>query len=325
VSRPALPGRVPRPALLGGGLAAAGLAAAPWLLDSYLISLASRVLVLGLLAMSVNLLTGVAGVPTLGQAAYFGVGGYAGALVARGWTQVGVVQLAVAAAVAAAVAVVTGVVVVRARGVAFLMLTLAVGELTYSAALEWDQVTGGSDGRAAPPVVPVWGMSEVTLDGYLYLWVLAVFLALFAVLAAVVRAPFGLALKGVRDNEARLRADGYPVTRYLLGAYALAGGLAGAAGALWVSVQRFMSPSDLGFQVSAMALIAVVLGGLGSMWGAVAGTAVVVLARDYLGGQLTGPLAGRGPLLLGLVFVLAVYAIPRGLAGLRRPSAAGRT
>lgn len=304
--------------ILGIAAIVAALVAAPWLLSSYVISLATGVLVLGLLAMSVNLLTGVTGLPTLGQAAYFGVGAYAAALTARSWTQVGVVHLLVAALVGAAVAALTGLVVVRTRGVVFLMLTLAVGELTYSAALQWDRVTGGSDGRGTPAVVPVWGMPEVRLDGYVYLWVLAVFLVLFALVAAVLRSPFGLALKGVRDNEARLRADGYPVNRHLLVAYAFAGGIAGAAGALWIAAERFVSPSDLGFHVSAMALIAVVLGGLGSMWGAVAGTALVVLARDFIGGQFGGDLTGRGPLLLGVVFVLAVYLLPRGLAGLRR-------
>ena len=119
-------------------------------------------------------------------------------------------------------------------------------------------------------------------------------------------------MRGVRDNEARLRAVGYPVERYLLGAYTIAGALAGTAGALWVSTQRYVSPSDLGFTVSALALIAVVLGGLGSMWGAVAGTALVVFTRDLVGSHLSG----RGLLLLGAVFVLAVYLLPRGLAGL---------
>lgn len=303
---------------IGVAAVIAALAAAPWVLNSYVISLATGVLVLGLLAMSVNLLTGVTGLPTLGQAAYFGVGAYGAALVSRAWTNVGVAQVLISAALGAAVAAVTGVVVVRTRGVIFLMLTLAIGELTYSAAIEWHAVTGGSDGRRAAPVVPIWGMSEVRLDGYVYLWVLAVFLVLFAGVAALVRSPFGLALRGIRDNEARLRAEGYPVNRYLLAAYTLAGALAGAAGALWMSSERFVSPSEIGFEVSAMALIAVVLGGLGSMWGAVAGTALVVFARDFIGGKLTGDLAGRGSLLLGVVFVLAVYLMPRGFAGLRR-------
>jgi branched-chain amino acid transport system permease protein len=305
------------------------LIALPWLVDSYLISLASRVLVLGLVAMSINLLTGITGLPTLGQAAYFGVGAYGAALLARSVTPVGVVQVVVAALAGAAFAALTGLVVVRARGVTFLMLTFAVGELLYIGVLELDGVTGGSDGRSAPPVVPLWGMPELTLDGLVYLWVLAVFLVLFAVVAAVVRSPFGLALRGVRDNEARLRAAGYPVQRYLLVAYTFAGGLAGAAGALWISTQRFVSPSDVGFTVSAFALIAVVLGGMGSMWGAVAGMGVVVLVRDYVGGLLSGSLSGRGALLLGVVFVLAVYLLPQGVAGLvarlrpRRPAPVG--
>jgi branched-chain amino acid transport system permease protein len=293
------------------------LVGAPWLVGSYAISLAAKALVLGLLAMSVNLLTGVAGLPTLGQAAYFGVGAYGAALFARSVSPIGVTQVLLAAALGAAYAALTGLAVVRARGVTFLMLTFAVGELTYSAALELDVVTGGSDGRAAPPVVPFWGLPALRLDGLVYLWVLAVFLVLFAVVALVVRSPFGLALRGVRDNEARLVAVGYPVRRYLLAAYTLAGGLAGAAGALWVSTERFVSPSNLGFSISAFALIAVVLGGAGSMWGAVAGMGLVVFTRDYVGGRLGGELSGHGALLLGLVFVAAVYLLPKGLAGLR--------
>jgi branched-chain amino acid transport system permease protein len=302
--------------LLPGAVVAA-LVAAPWVVDEYAISLAAKALVLGVLAMSVNLLTGVAGLPTLGQAAYFGVGAYGAALFARSVSAIGVTQVLLAAALGAAYAALTGLVVVRARGVTFLMLTFAVGELTYSAALELDVVTGGSDGRAAPHVVPFWGLPPLRLDGLVYLWVLAVFLVLFAVVGAVVRSPFGLALKGVRDNEARLVAAGYPVQRYLLAAYTMAGGLAGAAGALWVSTERFVSPSNLGFGISAFALIAVVLGGAGSMWGAVAGMGLVVLVRDYLGSHLGGDLAGRGALLLGLVFVAAVYLMPKGVAGVR--------
>jgi branched-chain amino acid transport system permease protein len=299
-----------------GAAVVAVLTAAPWLVNSYVISLGSRILVLGLLAMSVSLLTGITGLPTLGHAGYFGVGAYTAAIVARTLTPVGPAQLVVAAVVGGLAAALTGTVVVRARGVVFLMLTLAVGQLMYSAAVQWRAVTGGSDGRAAPPVVPFWGLAPLRLDGYVYLYVLAVFLVLFAGVTTVVRSPFGLALTGVRENEARLRAAGYPVGGYLLAGYSIAGALAGAAGALWVSTQNFVSPSDLGFSVSAMARLAVGLGGLGSMWGAVAGTALVVLTRDFIGGKLTGTLSGRGPLLLGILFVVAVYAVPGGVAGL---------
>lgn len=291
------------------------LLAAPWTVNEYTVTMLSRILVFALLAMSVNLLTGMTGLPTLGQAAYFGVGAYAAALLARGVTDVGVAQLVLAAAVATVAAAVTGVVAVRARGVAFLMITLAIGEIAYSAAVSWEPVTRGTDGiSGVPPVVPFWGLSPVRLDGLVYYYVLAVFLLLYAVVALVVRSPFGLALRGIRDNEARMRAVGYPTTRYALAGYCIAGALAGAAGALLVSVQQFVSPGDLGFEVSALALLAVIIGGVGSMWGACLGAALVVLTRDYLGGFV----AGRGPLLLGVLFVLAVYLLPGGVARLAR-------
>jgi branched-chain amino acid transport system permease protein len=292
------------------------LLAAPWALDSYAISTMSRILVFGLLAMSVNLLTGVSGLPTLGQAAYFGVGAYTGALLARSVTEVGLVQIAAAAVLGAAVAAFTGLVAVRARGVVFLMITLAIGEMTYTAAVSWDSITAGSDGLAnIPHVVPFWGMSALSSDGLIFYYILALFILLYAVLALFVRSPFGLSLRSIRDNETRMRALGYPVTGYLLAVYCVAGAVAGAAGAAWVSVQRFVSPGDLGFDVAALALLAVILGGIGSMRGACIGAALVVLTRDYLGGMF----AGHGLLLLGTMFVVVVYLLPNGVAGFRFP------
>jgi branched-chain amino acid transport system permease protein len=162
-------------------------------------------------------------------------------------------------------------------------------------------------------------MAALTNDGLVFYYVLAVFLPLFLLTEIVVRSPFGLALRSIRDNEARMRATGYPVNRYLLAGYGMAGGLAGAAGALWVSVLRYVSPSDLGFSMAAFALLAAVIGGLGSMWGACAGAALVILVRDYIGGEHIS-VAGRtvtGPLLLGVLFILVVYLLPRGIAGIR--------
>ena len=158
-------------------------------------------------------------------------------------------------------------------------------------------------------------------EGLVYYYVLAVFLVLFGVIALLLRSPLGLTLRGLRDNEARLTAVGYHTTRYALAAYVIAGAIAGAAGSLWASAQRFVAPGDLGFEVAALALLAVIIGGVGSMWGACLGAAVVILTRDYIGGNLSG----HGPLLLGVLFVLAVYLLPRGIAGgvrqWRRPGA----
>lgn len=306
------------PLLLAGLLVV--LVALPWYVNAYAISMVSRILVFGLLAMSVNLLTGVTGLPTLGQSAYFGVGAYTGAIVATSLTDVGPVQLLLCALAGAVAAAVTGPVAVRARGVPFLMITLAIGEIAYSAAGRMDFLTYGTDGfRGIPPVVALPGMEPLRNDGLRYYYVLACFAVLYAVVALILRSPFGLALRGLRDNEARLRAIGYATTRYALASYVLAGTLAGAAGSLWTSVQRFVSPGDMGFSVAALALLAVIIGGVGSMWGAVLGAALVILTRDYLGGQL----AGHGELLLGVLFVLAVYLLPRGVAGYVLPRRRG--
>jgi len=284
----------------------------PWVLGQYAVATLSRMLIFAVLAMSVNLLTGIAGLPTLGQSAYFGVGAYTGALVAINVSAVGVVQLVVATLAGAVAAAVTGPVAVRARGVPFLMITLAIGEIAYSAAGRMESVTRGTDGLSGiPPLVFAPGGEGTVNEGLVYYYVLAVFLICFLILQVLLRSPFGLTLRGFRDNELRLRAVGYRTTRYALAVYVIAGAVAGAAGSLWATSQRFVSPGDLGFEIAALALLAVIIGGVGSMWGACLGAALVILTRDYFGGML----AGRGPLLLGILFVVTVYLLPRGIAG----------
>lgn len=300
------------------GLVLTALAAAPWVVDQYTISTGSQILAMGLLAMSITLLTGTAGLPSLAQAAYFGIGAYTAALLARAGMVIGPLQILAAVGVATVVALLTGSVVVRTRGVTFLMLTLAVGELAHSAAIQWRGISGGSDGLSSiPAVVPLPGMAPLVNDGLVFYYVLAVFLLFYAAVRMIVRSPYGLALRGIRDNEARIRATGYPTYHYVLTGYGVAGGLAGAAGALWVSVLRYVSPADLSFGLAAFALLAAVIGGVGSMWGACVGAALVVLVRDYVGG-ITVPLTNytaSGPLLLGATFILVVYLMPRGVAG----------
>lgn len=291
------------------------LLALPWVVDAYTISTASKILTLGLVAVAVNVLTGFTGLPHLGMAAYFGVGAYTGAIVAIHVTGLGPVQLVAAALAGAVAALVTGSLAVRARGVPFLMITLAIGEIAHRAAEALKSITHGTDGlRGIPRVVPLPGMAELRLDGLVYYYVLAMFLIVLGLVAVVVRSPFGHTLGGIRDNEARLRAIGYSTDWYVLAAYTFAGAVAGAAGSLWTTTQRFVAPGDLGFEISALALLAVVLGGIRSLWGSVLGMALVIIARDYLGPDL----GGHAPLLLGLLFVTAVYLLPRGLAGIRR-------
>jgi branched-chain amino acid transport system permease protein len=283
------------------------------LADAYTTITLARVLSLGLLAVSVAVLTGWAGLPSLGQVAPFAVGAYTAALLARAGHTVGVVQLAAASVAAGLFAALNGLVVVRTRGTAFLMVTLAVGELTAAVAARWASVTGGSDGLAGIPAVrPVWTAPLLTEDRHVYWYVLAVAALVVAVTVALLRSPAGLLLAGVRDHEARMRACGHPVTVYLLAAYAGAGAIAGVGGALLVSVQRYISPADVGFEVAALVLLAVIIGGPASIGGALFGAALIVATRDWL----AGPWPGHAPLLLGAMFIATVYLLPDGLAGL---------
>jgi branched-chain amino acid transport system permease protein len=273
-----------------------------------------RILALALLAVSLDLLVGVGGLPSLGHAAPFGVGAYAAGITAKELTTFGPVQLLIAVAAGAVLSVAVGWLVVRARGTYLLMLTLAVAELVHIWAGRWDDVTGGTNGLVGIPAITLTpGGEPVRLAGIRYWYVLAVALLVFALLVVVSRSAFGRSLRGIRDNEHRMSSLGYSTFWIKYTVFVIAGAAAGAAGHLWVVQARFVSPSDLAFEVSALALLAVVIGGRGSLWGAVLGTALVFYIRDEIGAEL----GGRGGLLLGLVFIAAVFLLPRGFAGLR--------
>jgi branched-chain amino acid transport system permease protein len=307
---------------VAAGAALGLLAAVPLLVSSNVADMLTRVLAFALLALGLDLLAGIGGLPSLGQAAPFGVGAYAAALLAKHVTTVAPLQLLAATAAGAALSAAVGWLLVRSRGTYFLMLTLAVGEIVHELADRWEGVTGGTNGLAGIPAITVVpGAAPVRLAGVRYWYVLTAVLVCGAAVVMVSRSAFGRTLRGVRDNEERMRSLGYQTFLPKYAVFCIAGAAAGAAGALWVAQARFVSPADLGFEVSAMALLAVVIGGRGSLWGAALGAAVVVLVREELSPQL----GGRGPLVLGLVFVAAVYLLPRGFAGtrLRWPSSPG--
>jgi branched-chain amino acid transport system permease protein len=317
---PGAPGR-PRISRTWLATAAAGvglLAAAPVLTDGYTLTTLARMMAIGLLAASVAVLTGTAGLPTLGQVAPYAVGAYTTGLAARGGLTLAPAQLLLAGLAAAGFSVLVGLAVVRTRGVTFLMVTLAVGVLTATAAEQWRAVTGGSDGLYGIPAAAPWpGAAPLVDDQRLYWYTLATCAAAIAATAAVLRSRAGLLVRGCRDNQARMLASGHPVTGYLLATYTGAGALAGIGGALLVTVQRFISPAEVGFHVAALVLLAVIIGGAASIWGALAAAALVVAVRDWAAAGVPG----HGPLVLGGLFILAVFALPDGLAGARQAAA----
>lgn len=288
------------------------LASAPFLLSSFGVVLLTRVLILGLLACSLDVLVGVTGLPSLGHAAPYGVGGYAAGLAAIHVTDVGPVQLLVGLVAGGVAAAIFGFLAVRTRGVYFLMVTLAFGEIVFSLAQSWDSVTGGSNGLfGVPQIRPLPGMSPLELEGYVYWYVLVSTAVAFYVLYRLASSPLGRSLAGVRENGARMHGLGYPVANYKYVAFVVSGSVAGYAGALTVGQQGFIAPQDIGFQVSAIALIAVIIGGQGTLIGAFVGAGIVILVRDELASYLTG----SASLMLGAVFIVVVYALPKGVVG----------
>lgn len=283
----------------------------PYIVDDYTLISSNKILALGLLAASVALLTGSAGLPSLGQVAPFGVGAYlCFNLAEAGWLSAPV-QVVAAGIAGALFNAVIGPVVVRTRGVVFLMVTLAVGELGAVAAGQWKDMTRGHDGTGRIPPSELVPGEPLVDDQLLYWYALTVFLIVVAALVLVLRTRAGKLLHGIRDNEMRMRASGHRVAGHLLVTYIAAGAIAGIGGSLLSTTQRYLSPADMDFGVAALILLAVVVGGAFSIYGALAGVVLVVIARDWIGTEIPG----QGPVVLGVLFILAVYLLPNGLAG----------
>jgi branched-chain amino acid transport system permease protein len=291
------------------------LVAAPLVLDDYRVFLLTEIVIFGLFAASLDLLIGYAGLPSLGHAGYLGVGAYAAGLVALHETRNVFAQIGVATVAAAVVALLTGILAVRARGIYFLMLTLAFGQLLWELALNWTRVTGGSNGLFGIPQ-PALGTTDRALRGNdrFYWYALAVFLVGYGVLRMVVASPFGRALGAIRENEGRMSSLGYNVPLYKLTAFTIAGAVAGYAGALFLQQPKYFSPEGMSFEVSALAVVALIVGGQRSLLGPVLGAAFVYVIRD----QLASVLAEHWRLVLGAVFVLVVYLLPGGFVAAGR-------
>ncbi|WP_083441932.1 branched-chain amino acid ABC transporter permease [Nitriliruptor alkaliphilus] len=305
-----------RPTVMITAAVMALLAAAPLLgASNYSIAILTSLLGFMLLGMSINLVAGHAGLLTLAHAAYAGVGAYASVLVSRNLTHSALVQLAAAVVAATAVAAATGWIAVRAYKMYFLMLSLAIGELLFRAAMRWRSFTGGNDGLGAGAPMELVPGTPILLSGYVYWLAFLVFAVCAGLVLLVVRSPFGSSLRGIRDNEERMRGLGYSTAYYKYAVWTFSGAIAGAAG--WIlaaQMPRFITPATMSFHLSALLLLAVIIAGRGSMWGGCVGVAIVILMTDVVSQDL----GGHGPLLLGLIFVLAVYLVPHGLAGIGR-------
>ena len=270
-------------------------------------------LVYATFALSLDLLIGHAGMPSLGHAAFFGAGAYAAGIAGQRFgTEQLVVTLGAAILVAAALALLIGALVVRSAGIFFLMLTLAFAQMVFAIAFQWTDITGGSNGF--PGVRrPAIGDLDLAAPDRMYMLVVVVFLAVTLLLWRISRSTYGRALVGVRENERRMRALGYDTTRLKLSAFVLAGALAGVAGALAAYSTRFVSPSDAGIGTSVTAFVMVLIGGAGTMLGPMLGAAVVLYIERVLSSSIP-----YSQTVLGLLFIAFVLLARQGIVGLAR-------
>lgn len=258
--------------------------AAFFLFPGYLV-LASQMMIVGLFALSLDLILGYAGIVSLGHAAFFGLGAYvAGLLAVHGWGEP-LSGLLAAAAITALFGFCTSFLVVRGHDLTRLMVTLGIGLMLFEVANKAAFITGGVDGLSGVEMWKLLGIFEFDLYGKTAFWYsLIVLFVLFAVLRRLVNSPFGLSLVGIREGGLRMPAIGADVQWRLVAVYTIGAGIAGVAGALLAQTTQFVGIDALGFNRSAELLIILVLGGTGRLYGALIGTIVFMLAQDRIAG-----------------------------------------
>ena len=280
---------------------------------SFVVLLATRAMAFAILAMSVDLLLGYTGMSSMGQAAYFGVGAYLTAVmvtkfhVGMGWDFWLVVLMGIL--IGCALASIFGLFAIRAGGVYFLMITLALGQCVWGLAYRWNSLTGGDNGinMTGRPHFGLNLSNEVT---FFYL-VFAFFALSMGMLYILVRSPFGRSLAGIRERELRMQILGYNTWLHKYIAFIIAGGFGGLAGVLWAYTNGHVSPETVVLTTSVDALLMVVLGGAGTLVGATIGAAIVFGLREYL-----STLVPWWQYALGGVYVLTILYLPMGLMGI---------
>jgi branched-chain amino acid transport system permease protein len=306
-----------RRSVLGIGIVAALIVAAVVvrMLPTYYIGLLTEALILGMFAMSLNLLLGYTGLPTLGHAAYFGVAGYTMAVLTKRMMQS--VWIAAPAGILASlvIAAIFGLLALRSSGVYFMMITLALAQVLWGIAYGWRSVTGGDDGmpgivRPDVSALVPWSLQS---PADFFVAVLIVFAIVATALSLLVRSPFGMTLRGIRESEARMAALGYHIWLHKYVALLIAGGVAGVAGDLFVYYHGFVSPAELSLVQSAEGLLMVILGGAGTLFGPAVGAVIVVFLRNLVSGYTE-----RWLMVLGFVYLIVVLCTPNGIVGALR-------
>jgi len=293
--------------LAAGIVALAVLIALPlWVRDTYYVNIASQILLFAVFALALNVMVGYAGLVSLGHAGLFAIAGYACALLLQaGYPH----SLAIAGAIAAGLiaAAMFGVLALRASGIGFLMITLALGQIIWGIAYRWVGLTQGDNGVKVSSRPQPLGFSLASAPAFYYT-TLIVFLLAIAAMAMLMRSPFGASLRGARDQPRRMNALGYNVWLIRLVAFLFSGFWSAVAGLLFVYYNNFISPQAATLQGSAEVLLMVISGGSGTLLGPAAGAVIVVITKTIVSSWIA-----RWNLVLGLIFVAIISFMPEGL------------
>jgi len=282
--------------------------------NSFVILLATRALAFSILVMSLDILLGYTGLASLGQAAYLGVGAYATAILATkyhiglGWDFWLVLLLG--ALVGAALAAIFGLLAIRASGVYFLMITLALGQCVWGLAYRWNSLTNGDNGINLRERPKFGGIDLANEQTYFFL-VFAVFCVSLGLMYILVRSPFGRSLAGIRERELRMKILGYNTWLHKYIAFIIAGAFGGLSGVLWAHTAGIVSPVNVELPTSVDALLMAVLGGSGTLVGGVIGTFIVFGLREFL-----STVVPWWQYVLGVVYVATILYLPTGLMGI---------
>jgi branched-chain amino acid transport system permease protein len=279
----------------------------------YYINLASQILIAALFAQSLNLLVGYAGLTSLGHAGYLGLAGYVSGWLFLNlqWGHLG--AAAAALGVTTVMAALFGLVALRATGLSFLMITLAFGQILWGIAYRWASVTGGDNGLSGLTRPAPFGLDMGSATVFYY-FALAVFLAVWGLIAIWVRSPFGASICGTRDQPRRMSALGYNVWLIRWITFIVSGFFGAVAGLMYVYYHQFISPHSLSLANSAEMLLMVIAGGPGTLAGPVVGAALVVVLKNVASSYID-----RWIMLLGFVFIFIVMFVPGGIVpGVRR-------
>jgi branched-chain amino acid transport system permease protein len=294
----------------------------PFVLTPTYLSLASYIAITALFALSLDLILGYAGIVSLGHAAFFGLGAYTAGLISKfGWGEP-LSGLVIAAAVAGLVGFAASFIIARFRHLALIMITLGLGLLLHEAANSASWLTGGADGLQGVKIWPLLGKFDFDLWGRTaYVYSLVVLFLMFLVARRLIHSPFGLALRGIRENAVRMPAIGAPSHAHIRKIYTLAAAMAGVAGALLAQTTETVSLEVLSFQRSADVLVILILGGAGRLYGGILGAIIYLVARD----QFSGINPQFWYFWIGLLLVAVVMLLPNGiLGGLTRLAASWR-